>query len=393
VGLQLFGSVETGKGPANAMLCKDKDRPDEVMVQLWGAENDFAILFNGVWREDVPFSLQAVAFYKEDEGGGLWLPKLNEDQFAQLKSVQLTLERVGERYTGRWVGPNDSGGLVAFASEHDEPRLIATVCEDWNSFKKWASEARSESNATAFRGHGSNKFTLKTTLHRAGRYRLERYCADTLWTFRAHAEAILETRFDMANREDYAVLLGLAQHHGLPTPLLDWTGSPYIAAFFAFSDALDTINSRVGETHVRVYGLKQSFLASHYSHVITLPYKKPYVSPITISPRHNPRMYAQQGQFLVTNVANLENYIAQYEGSAGATALIAADVPISCAGQALEDLSYMGLSAATMFPGLDGVCRMLKHAMSYSVQGTKSDPISTRLSLGADPREAAATEQ
>jgi hypothetical protein len=68
---------------------------------------------------------------------------------------------------------------------------------------------------------------------------------------------------------------------------------------------------------------------------------------------------------LVTNVANVENFLKFFEQENRQTFLYAADVPITIAAEALEDLTFMGLTAATLFPGLDGVGRMIRHSMLF----------------------------
>ncbi|MGX4643873.1 FRG domain-containing protein [Massilia sp. SYSU DXS3249] len=372
--LQLFGFVDTPNGRAHAILTRDQDRPNEAMLQWYGTE----IQAGGVLMEILStsakkFTLRPLRFYELDAGGGLFAPS-HISNFAELMKYSAELSVQAAHLAGVWR--NHLGELreISFALKTPELRVRAKKLKTWSDFKKWAGDQRRNGEYEDFRGHGSDQFALSSTLHRAGRARLERFCYETVPHFRGLAEANLDIRFKPGDADDFSVVLGLAQHHGLPTPLLDWTASPYVAAFFAFSDALENLQNRPKHKHVRIFALSRE-VAKHAPAHVTLTLPSPNISHLSISPRKNPRLLAQQGRFLLTNIANLESMLCSIEKDSGKKLITAVDIPIDCAAEALEDLYYMGLSGATMFPGLDGVCKMMKHQMAYRGPSAQAAPL------------------
>ncbi|MCK9420394.1 MAG: hypothetical protein M0R70_13570 [Nitrospirae bacterium] len=72
----------------------------------------------------------------------------------------------------------------------------------------------------------------------------------------------------------------------------------------------------------------------------------------------NERMIPQQAASTVTNVDDIESYIKTKE-SDGKKYLWAIDLPIRDRKQVVRELGYMGITAGSLFPGLDGVCEEL----------------------------------
>lgn len=95
----------------------------------------------------------------------------------------------------------------------------------WMDFLEWIN--RHSDSRWIFRGLGDDRFLLQPTVGRVTGYALAQERAVIELFKRRLPEFNGETGFEAL---DY---LALAQHHGLPTRLLDWTTNPLVAAFFA----------------------------------------------------------------------------------------------------------------------------------------------------------------
>jgi hypothetical protein len=363
--LQIFGTIETIEGKAIAMLSRDADYPQKAMVQ-WRSPSGHGVgLLMGIIQTAADtFELSTDTVFSPDSNGALIVSR--DAAFnTYYQAVRALLVREGDTLVGKWCDAATGSGGISFNLAPARRRVQSIPLETWADFKVWATNEREKGKFVDFRGHGSANFLLQTTLHRAGRTRPERFCYETLPEFGNKAEAVLDTRFQKNDADDFGVLAGLAQHHGLPTPLLDLTASPYVAAFFAFADALENRDSRTESehTHVRIFGLS-NLLQKLAPPVVMLTSPQPYAAYLQVPFRKNARLVAQQGRFLVTNVADLESFLCQ-DVFGDDPVVTAVDVPIGCAAEALEDLTFMGLTAASMFPGLDGVCRSMRHEMLF----------------------------
>lgn len=74
----------------------------------------------------------------------------------------------------------------------------------------------------------------------------------------------------------------------------------------------------------------------------------------------NERMIPQQSAVTIANVDDIESYIARRETELKTQFLQAIDIPNSERNAVIRELRFMGITAGSMFPGLDGACEEVR---------------------------------
>jgi hypothetical protein len=204
-----------------------------------------------------------------------------------------------------------------------------------------------------FRGQGQ-PWPLKTSFHRTKRSSIQNYLITDVHELR-HAFASTKPQF--LKHEDPSVLLsflGFLQHHGYPTPLLDWTYSPYIAAFFAAHD-LQTTHIQGGR--MRIFCFDWMNWEPLFPRVDQFVFRGSHFSPVRAFLIENERAVAQQSVFAMTNIEDIEGYLYFCESFSHRRFLRIFDISHTERDIMLNDLEMMGITAASLFPGPEGICR------------------------------------
>lgn len=194
---------------------------------------------------------------------------------------------------------------------------------------------------TFFRGVVNKDFDLLPTVSRMGVEQNKVYKVEKVIFENFKQQAIPFLEFTPRDEWEW---LALAQHHGLPTRLLDWSKNPLVSTYFAVE--------KEPTKDAAIYVLtdrKEPFDTKVYSDPLKLPNDEPVRR--YIPPHLTGRIISQSGIFTVHSELNLPFHSQHVEKII---------IPHRLKKSFREQLYKFGVHKASIYPGLDGISDHIK---------------------------------
>ncbi|MBI1938281.1 MAG: FRG domain-containing protein [Ignavibacteriales bacterium] len=199
-----------------------------------------------------------------------------------------------------------------------------------------------------FRGQDCDEPLLPKLARYKGIRDKRRFENDLFKKFKKHSLSYINNSFN--SDWDY---LSLAQHHGLPTRLLDWTENPLIALWFAVKS--DNIKSE--------YAVVWQFDPPTEDIIGSDEQASPFEGERTkiYNPNHiSDRIKVQSGWFTAHKyIAKSRRFVPLEKNIRYSDCLFKFIIAKKLFPEIRVKLNHMGINASTIFPDLDGLCQYL----------------------------------
>lgn len=210
-----------------------------------------------------------------------------------------------------------------------------------------------------YRGHADKDFQLVPKLCRLNEAKIDSFSSweemesSLIGRFRREAEAFAPGK--LYDEKDW---LALAQHHGLPTRLLDWTSNLMIAVYFAVTELPDIDGC--------VWGL--GFPSTNNCHSESTIYSKVktlWQNPFIHFPKHLSSRIVNQGGCFTVHVDDVP-----LDEDARCKEIMAFEkiiIPSSAKRRIRQSLYDLGIHDSFVYPGIEGISKRLLYEIDTRV--------------------------